>query len=381
MKYLKTYEQYSAKKSLSINELTTQEYAELAMQSDKEMRDRLKAKAAKDREEEEVQKPYSVDTETETEKKPSQDIFGVITDVAGDITDAVQDGLTSVIDFIPNWISRIKEYLKNFKGLLPAIWKEICLVSKEKWNDLSNFLFQKNWNEVEVKDINFDNIKRISKDFYTKTKEFFTDKSWSFKEDLEKLESDPEAAVNDKSLRLKTIINSYVNAIFKRAAQAKITSFLIPILGKLLIIIGIKLSPIIIGILVSIIILLLFVWLSKKQIKFEIKLFKDLDSVISKKLPSGKTIAEEKPELAAEIKKLKTTIDSRIISGVLSVPGKIKKKLSDISAKELKDWESPDISSNADLFKSLGLDINNVINQELNPESPENKDPQLLLRV
>ena len=255
MKYLKTQEEYSFS---TINEIS--------------------------KETEELYKKYGI-------KSPDNDPFKFIGSVAGEVVKGVEDTWKKIVEWFTEWKAKIIQNwnstwakIEGYKDLLPKIWESICDKGRDKWNEVCNYLFQKNYDEVKLSDINFTNIKRVSSDIQDKLKEFFSDKTWSFKDDLEKLKGDPELAMKDKSLRLKTAINKVLTLVFSSfavpAVHNIITQFLVGLVVKVLAGIGVAISGAAIGIIISVIvtigITLLFMWLRKKQIKYEIKICDDL---------------------------------------------------------------------------------------------------------
>lgn len=198
---------------------------------------------------------------------------------------------SEIWDSIVKFWDRIKEkaigLFNNVREFISKLWEMICEISKDKWNKLCNFLFQKNYSEVSLSDVNFSNAKRLGTDLANSMKEFFTDKTWSFKDDAEKIKSDPEAAIEDKSIRLKTAINKALTTSFKFVGLPIFTTTLVstltPILVSIVSGLGLVVTSasvgMICGIVLSALIMILVVFLRKKQIKFEIKLFQDVSDI------------------------------------------------------------------------------------------------------
>lgn len=177
------------------------------------------------------------------------------------------DKLTSFIDWIKSKISipGIKEY---FSQLFEAIGE----LSKIQLNKVTNLFFDKEYTKVEWSDLNATTVKNLYQKITTSIKEFTTDKSWSFSDDKDKLKS--EEGVNDKSLKLKYWINTTLAFLGKSILSAVIHT----ILSKILIALGLSAGPVVATI-ASVVILVLFIWSSKKKVNLEIKVMKDVRDV------------------------------------------------------------------------------------------------------
>ena len=175
--------------------------------------------------------------------------------------------LTSFIDWIKSKISipGIKEY---FSQLFEAIGE----LSKIQLNRVTNLFFDKEYTKVEWSDLNVGTVKNLYQKITTSIKEFTTDKSWSFSDDKDKLKS--EEGVDDKSLKLKYYINTTLAFLGKSILSAVIHT----ILSKILIALGLSAGPVVATI-ASVVILVLFIWSSKKKVNLEIKVMKDVRDV------------------------------------------------------------------------------------------------------
>jgi hypothetical protein len=175
--------------------------------------------------------------------------------------------LTSFIDWIKSKISipGIKEY---FSQLFEAIGE----LSKIQLNRVTNLFFDKDYTKVEWSDLNASTIKNLYGKITTSIKDFATDKSWSFSDDKDKLKS--EQGVEDKSLKLKYWINSTLAFLGKSV----LSSVVHVILSKVLIALGLSAGPIVATI-ASVVILILFIWASKKKVNLDIKVMKDVRDV------------------------------------------------------------------------------------------------------
>lgn len=177
------------------------------------------------------------------------------------------DKLTSFIDWIKSKISipGIKEY---FSQLFEAIGE----LSKIQLNKVTNLFFDKEYTKVEWSDLNATTVKNLYQKITTSIKEFTTDKSWSFSDDKDKLKS--EEGVDDKSLKLKYWVNTTLAFLGKSVLSAVIHT----ILSKILIALGLSAGPVVATI-ASVVILVLFIWASKKKVNLEIKVMKDVRDV------------------------------------------------------------------------------------------------------
>jgi len=175
--------------------------------------------------------------------------------------------LTSFIDWLKSKISipGIKEY---FSQLFEAIGE----LSKIQLNRVTNLFFDKEYTKVEWSDLNVGTVKNLYQKITTSIKEFTTDKSWSFSDDKDKLKS--EEGVDDKSLKLKYWINTTLAFLGKSVLSVVIHA----ILSTILIALGLSAGPIVATI-ASVVILILFIWSSKKKVNLDIKVMKDVRDV------------------------------------------------------------------------------------------------------
>jgi hypothetical protein len=175
--------------------------------------------------------------------------------------------LTSFIDWLKSKISipGIKEY---FSQLFEAIGE----LSKIQLNKVTNLFFDKEYTKVEWSDLNATTVKNLYQKITTSIKEFTTDKSWSFSDDKDKLKS--EEGVDDKSLKLKYWINTTLAFLGKSVLSAVVHT----ILSTILIALGLSAGPIVATI-ASVVILILFIWASKKKVNLDIKVMKDVRDV------------------------------------------------------------------------------------------------------
>jgi hypothetical protein len=175
--------------------------------------------------------------------------------------------LTSFIDWLKSKISipGIKEY---FSQLFEAIGE----LSKIQLNRVTNLFFDKEYTKVEWSDLNAGTVKNLYQKITTSIKEFTTDKSWSFSDDKDKLKS--EEGVDDKSLKLKYWINTTLAFLGKSVLSAVVHT----ILSTILIALGLSAGPIVATI-ASVVILILFIWASKKKVNLDIKVMKDVRDV------------------------------------------------------------------------------------------------------
>jgi hypothetical protein len=175
--------------------------------------------------------------------------------------------LTSFIDWLKSKISipGIKEY---FSQLFEAIGE----LSKIQLNRVTNLFFDKEYTKVEWSDLNVGTVKNLYQKITTSIKEFTTDKSWSFSDDKDKLKS--EEGVDDKSLKLKYWINTTLAFLGKSVLSAVVHT----ILSTILIALGLSAGPIVATI-ASVVILILFIWASKKKVNLDLKVMKDVRDV------------------------------------------------------------------------------------------------------
>ena len=192
----------------------------------------------------------------------------VISDIGQWISDTgefIWDKLTSFIDWIKNKLSKFKDY---FAQLFEAIGE----MSKIQLNRITNLLFSKDYSDLEWSDLSIKSAKNLYSKISTGLKDFSTDKSWSFSDDRDKLKS--EDGLEDKSLKLKFAINK----ILAFAGKTAISLVLTNIITSALVALGVTAGPIITAI-CSIIIIIAFIWASKKKVNLEIKVMKDVRDV------------------------------------------------------------------------------------------------------
>ena len=196
-----------------------------------------------------------------------KDVFSDIGQWFTETGEFLWNKLTSFIDWIKSKISipGIKEY---FSQLFEAIGE----LSKIQLNRVTNLFFDKEYTKVEWSDLNASTVKNLYQKITTSIKEFTTDKSWSFSDDKDKLKS--EEGVEDKSLKLKYWINTTLAFLGKSVLSAVVHT----ILSKILIALGLSAGPIVAAI-ASVVILILFIWASKKKVNLELKVMKDVRDV------------------------------------------------------------------------------------------------------
>lgn len=193
-------------------------------------------------------------------------------DVVSDIGQWISDTgefLWNKLGQFTNWI---KEKLKGFKEYFSMFFEAIGEMSKIQLNRLTNLLFSKDYHDVGWEDMSLQSVKKL----YTKVseglKDFVTDKSWKFSDDEEKLKS--EEGLKDKSLKLKSFLNQFLSL----TGKGIISKILYTLITKVLIALGMTAGPLVFTI-ASIVILILFIWASKKKVNLEIKVMKDVRDV------------------------------------------------------------------------------------------------------
>ncbi len=179
----------------------------------------------------------------------------------------IWDKITGFID----WCKKIlnKEELKEF---FSKLFESIGELSKIQLNRATNLFFSKDYQDVEWSDINLGNVKNLYSKIRDGLKEFTTDKSWTFKDDESKLKS--EEGLEDKSLQLKKVINQILGFLGKTAISAVISK----IVSMCLISLGMAAGPIV-STITAVVVLILFIWASKKKVSLEIKVMKDVRDV------------------------------------------------------------------------------------------------------
>lgn len=175
--------------------------------------------------------------------------------------------ITGLIDWCKKVLNKeeLKEY---FSQLFVAIGE----MSKIQLNRLTGFFFSKDYHDVEWSDVNLTNVKNIYTKISDGIKSFATDKSWSFKDDESKLKS--EEGLEDKSLQLKKVLNQILSFLGKSLLSVIITKIITFILVSL----GMAAGPVV-SIIAAVVVLILFIWASKKKVNLEIKVMKDVRDV------------------------------------------------------------------------------------------------------
>lgn len=194
-----------------------------------------------------------------------KDVISDISQWISDTGEFIWDKITSFIDWIKNKLSKFKDY---FAQLFEAIGE----MSKIQLNRITNLLFSKNYSDLEWSDLSAKSVKNLYSKISVGLKDFVTDKSWSFSDDKEKLKS--EDGLEDKSLKLKFGINK----ILALAGKSAISLVLSNLITSALVALGVTAGPIITAV-CSIVILIVFIWASKKKVNLEIKVMKDVRDV------------------------------------------------------------------------------------------------------
>ena len=195
-------------------------------------------------------------------------------DVLSDISQWVSETGEFIWNKINEFIDWCKKILnkENLKEYFSKLFEAIGELSKIQLNRASNLFFSKDYHDVEWNDINLDNVKNLYSKISNSVKEFTTDKSWSFKDDENKLQS--KEGLDDKSLQLKKVINQIIGFLGKSAISVIISK----IVSASLIALGVTTAPIV-STITSILILILFIWASKKKVSLEVKVMKDVRDV------------------------------------------------------------------------------------------------------
>jgi len=195
-------------------------------------------------------------------------------DVLSDISQWVSETGEFIWNKINEFIDWCKKILnkENLKEYFSKLFEAIGELSKIQLNRASNLFFSKDYHDVEWNDINLDNVKNLYSKISNSVKEFTTDKSWSFKDDENKLQS--KEGLDDKSLQLKKVINQIIGFLGKSAISVIISK----IVSASLIALGVTAAPIV-STITSILILILFIWASKKKVSLEVKVMKDVRDV------------------------------------------------------------------------------------------------------
>lgn len=197
-------------------------------------------------------------------------------DVMSDIGQWLSDTGEVLWNKIMSFIDLIKNKLSSFKDYFSQLFEAIGEMSKIQLNRITNLLFSKNYTDVEWSDVGVKSIKNLYSKISDGSKEFVKDKSWSFSDDKEKLKS--EEGLKDKSLILKLVINKILSLAGKTAISIVLTNIISSLLVSLGAAIGVTLGPIV-AVVASIVVLIAFIWASKKKINLEIKVMKDVRDV------------------------------------------------------------------------------------------------------
>ena len=196
-----------------------------------------------------------------------EDVMSDISQWFSETGELVWSKLTEFIEWCKKILNRetLKEY---FSKLFEAIGE----LSKIKLNRATNIFFSKDYHDVEWSDLNLRNVKNLYSKIGEGVKGFATDKSWSFKDDEAKLKS--KEGLEDKSLQLKKVFNQLLSFLGKTAISIIISKIVSVSLTAL----GLTVAPIVSAI-SAVIVLILFIWASKKKVNLEIKVVKDARDV------------------------------------------------------------------------------------------------------
>jgi hypothetical protein len=197
----------------------------------------------------------------------SEDVLSDISQWFSETGEFIWNKINEFID----WCNKILNK-ENLKEYFSKLFEAIGELSKIQLNRASNLFFSKDYHDVEWNDINLDNVKNLYSKISNSVKEFTTDKSWSFKDDENKLQS--KEGLDDKSLQLKKVINQIIGFLGKSAISVIISK----IVSASLIALGVTTAPIV-STITSILILILFIWASKKKVSLEVKVMKDVRDV------------------------------------------------------------------------------------------------------
>ena len=198
-------------------------------------------------------------------------------------------GLEDVLSDISQWVSETGEFIwskltsfidwckkvlnkENLKEYFSKLFEAIGELSKIQLNRATNLFFSKDYHDVEWNDISLDNVKNLYSKVSDGIKTFVNDKSWSFKDDEDKLKS--KEGLEDKSLQLKKIINQVIGFLGKSAISLIISK----IISISLIYLGVTAAPII-STITTVLVLILFIWASKQKVSLEIKVMKDVRDI------------------------------------------------------------------------------------------------------
>lgn len=201
---------------------------------------------------------------------PVPGVEDVISDISEWVSETGEFVWSKINDFI-DWCKKILNK-ENLKEYFSKLFEAIGELSKIQLNRASNLFFSKDYHDVEWNDINLSSVKNLYSKISGGIKEFTTDKSWSLKDDEDKLKS--KEGLEDKSLQLKKIINQ----ILAFLGKSSISFIISKIISVSLIYLGVTATPII-STITTVLILILFIWASKKKINLEIKVMKDVRDI------------------------------------------------------------------------------------------------------
>lgn len=202
-----------------------------------------------------------------------------------DVMSDVSQWVSETGEFIWNKLNQFIDWCKkilnkeNLKEYFSKLFEAIGELSKIQLNRTTNLFFSKDYHDVEWSDINLSNVKNLYLKINNSIKDFTTDKSWSFTDDEKKLQS--KEGLDDKSLQLKKVINQIIGFLGKSVISVIISK----IVSASLIALGVTAAPIV-STITTILILILFIWASKKKVGLEIKVMKDVRDVTGYK-PKG----------------------------------------------------------------------------------------------
>ena len=197
----------------------------------------------------------------------SEDVISDISQWVSETGEFIWNKINEFIDWCKNILNK-----ENLKEYFSKLFEAIAELSKIQLNRASNLFFSKDYHDVEWNDINLDNVKNLYSKISNSIKDFTTDKSWSFKDDENNLQS--KEGLDDKSLQLKKVINQIIGFLGKSAISVIISK----IVSASLIALGVTTAPIV-STITSILILILFIWASKKKVSLEVKVMKDVRDV------------------------------------------------------------------------------------------------------
>ena len=196
-----------------------------------------------------------------------EDVLSDISQWVSETGEFIWSKLTSFIDWCKKVLNK-----ENLKEYFSKLFEAIGELSKIQLNRATNLFFSKDYHDVEWNDISLDNVKNLYSKVSDGIKTFVNDKSWSFKDDEDKLKS--KEGLEDKSLQLKKIINQVIGFLGKSAISLIISK----IISISLIYLGVTAAPII-STITTVLVLILFIWASKQKVSLEIKVMKDVRDI------------------------------------------------------------------------------------------------------